>query len=83
MSSPASLHHEHREALAQLGRALAAVLASAAERASTNDTADYRRPLGAGDQPVQHEDRTTRPRNLGAAFEEDDRSDRVTSTDKH
>jgi hypothetical protein len=49
--------------------------------AETSDTADHRRPLGAGAQLQTHEDRTTRPRNLGAALEEDDRRERVASTD--
>ena len=85
MSAPVGFHDR---ALDQLGRALAAVLASAVERrarstdcAAITESAGDCRPLGAGDQLQTHEDRTTRPRNLDAAFEEDDRREQVASTD--
>jgi len=55
-----------RQALYQLGRALVAVLLSAAERQdrlpdspATTAAADHRRPLEAGDRPEQHEDRAS------------------------
>lgn len=89
MSVPIST--EHRAALDQLGRALAAVLASAADRqsqaadpqAKSSETAGRCRPHGAGDQPaIQHEDHDARPdQEVGAvAFKGDDRE--AVTTDK-
>jgi hypothetical protein len=49
------------------------------EPAAPVDTADHRRPPGAGVRPMQHEAASAfSGRQRG--FEEDDRSDRVTST---
>ena len=81
MSAPLAL--EHSAALDQLARALVRCLESAAERqaqAATTDTADHRRPLGAGARPTQHEDRASALQERDAAFEEDDRDDCTTAT---
>ena len=81
MSAPAGTDHggvlsllttEQRDVFI---RALSRIAAAAC------DTAGPGRPLGAGARPTMHEDRTARPRNQGAAFEEDDRRERVTTTD--
>jgi hypothetical protein len=77
LSAPASIPHAAQQAA---WRRLWQILL-ADPPAENSDTADHRRPLEAGAQLQQHEDRTTRPRNLGAAFEEDDRRERVTTTD--
>jgi hypothetical protein len=101
MNAPASMHHEYRKALDELGRALAAVLASAAERAASDSdvptapapadstgarfghppvTAAYQ---GAARVPMQQEDHVVSWQGANVVSQEDDRSDRVTSTDKH
>jgi hypothetical protein len=83
--SPASTHAARQLAWRRTWDRL---LASAAERQAitltptlTSDSADDRRPLGADVRPSMHEDRTTRPRNLGAAFEEDSRRVPTSTTD--
>jgi len=77
VSAPLAI--EHQAALEQLGRALAAVLASAAER-SASDSAAPSRPLAAGDQPTMHE---AAPTLAGTrdGFEEDDHREQVTTAD--
>ena len=80
MSAPASLHHEHAQALDQLARALVRVLESAAARAATTDTAGTGRPLPAGAQTGQHDARAIPTKgNAGAAG--DDHRDQLTTAD--
>ena len=77
MSAPLAL--EHQAALDQLGRALAAALASAAERTAI-DSADDCRPPVAGVQTTQHE-ATPSPAKSRRRFEEDDRSEHTSTAD--
>jgi hypothetical protein len=84
MTGPASAHGLIADAAREAaGRRLWAVLLAdpPAECATTADSAGSARPLGAGARLHQtHEDRTYALQEAGAAFEEDNRRDRVTST---
>ena len=91
MSAPTSAHHAERRRAALIiereyvpdpARCVKAIIALLTYRPpAASDTADGRRPLGAGDRPQTHEDGVSALQERDAAFEEDDRHDRVTSTD--
>jgi hypothetical protein len=78
MTTPIAV--ENGAALDQLGRALAAVLASAAERIATTATAASSRPLGTGDQIQTHDDRVSALQERDAAAAKGDRHDALIST---
>ena len=59
----------------------ASELSATTDAALPTDTAGPARPLGAGDQPEQHDDQVTCPGKLDLAAEEDDRNGLATSTD--
>lgn len=76
MSAPAGTNHQDaRAALLEIYQILRGAALRARQQAAT-DTADQLRPLGAGDQPAQHNDRASRPRD-NAAVAEDVQHDRV------
>ena len=79
MSAP-PLAIEHQAALEQLGRALAAVLASAAERSATPDSAAASRPASADGQRNMHNTRAL-PTKGDAGVEEVNRRDSLTTAD--
>lgn len=87
MTAPLAI--DHWAALDQLGRALAAVLASAAERQAAalarslaSDSAADRRPLGAGDQLQTNNDHVSCPGKLDVVVAEDADRDLVTTDAK-
>lgn len=87
MTATASVHAVGLAALDQaydlligIGRRALAEREVQTERTVATDTDGDCRPL-VGIAPTQHEDRATRPRNLGAAFEEDATRDVVTTRD--
>ena len=77
MSAPLAI--EHQAALEQLGRALAAVLASAAER-SASDSAAPSRPASADGQRNMHNTRAL-PTKGDASVEEVNRRVSLTTAD--
>jgi len=79
LSAPFAL--DHQAALEQLGRALAAVLASAAERTAAANHAASSRPLRAGDQLEQHNSRVSACQQDDAAVEEVNHRDQLTKID--
>jgi hypothetical protein len=90
MSAPAGVHQEarrravliiEREYVPDPARCVKAIIALLTYRSPVaSDTAAPSRPLGAGARPaMQHDDRTTRPRNLGAVAMEDTNRDPLTS----
>ena len=91
MSAPASAHQaaRRRAALAvereyqpDPARCVAAIVKLLTYRPpAASDSADQRRPPGAGARPMQHEDRACALQDVDAAFEEDDRRDALTTTD--
>jgi hypothetical protein len=86
LSAPASVHADTRAALLEIYQILRCAAQRARESrqpvqpALNSESAGQRRPLGAGARPTTHDDRVS-PARDGAAIAEDDRHERVTSTD--
>ena len=86
MSAPRSIHRSAQRRVALIvereyqpdpARCVAAIVKlltyRPADPPGDRDSADPRRPLGAGDRPAMHEDRTSAGKQDGAAFAGDDR----------